>query len=222
MLFLEEVSAAAVAETTKQSFFDTIKAFQIGNISLSGLLSALLILVVCAVGVWIRLKISPRVLSRKMAPPFLIGLSSASYGASFVENFNSLIALGVEPNYAGLAYNVGGIMFRPGECVILMASSLYMAGFTGIEVSWIWLLTALALSFILSIATPPVPGGTAVSLAILFSQLGFPDTALALIIPLSMALEFPTVAIDAFCAKSQVLLLAASSGKVDLERARRI
>ena len=50
MIFLtEEVSAAAVAETTKQSFFDTIKAFQIGNISLSGLLSALLILVVCAI-----------------------------------------------------------------------------------------------------------------------------------------------------------------------------
>ena len=49
MLFLEEVSAAAVAETTKQSFFDTIKAFQIGNISLSGLLSALLILVICAI-----------------------------------------------------------------------------------------------------------------------------------------------------------------------------
>ena len=49
MLFLEEVSAAAVAETTKQSFFDTIKAFQIGNISISGLLSALLILVVCAI-----------------------------------------------------------------------------------------------------------------------------------------------------------------------------
>ncbi len=49
MLFLEEVSVAAVAETTKQSFFDTIKAFQIGSISLSNLLSALLIFVICLI-----------------------------------------------------------------------------------------------------------------------------------------------------------------------------
>lgn len=185
------------------------------------LLGEALILAVSTVGVWIRLRISPRVLFRKMASPFLVGLSSASYGAAFVENYNSLIALGVEPDYAGMAYNVGGILFRPGECIILMASSLYMAGLTGIEVSWIWLLTAFALSFILAIATPSVPGGTAVSLAILFSQLGFPDTALTLIIPLSMALEFPTVAVDAFCAKSQVLLLASSTKKIDLEQARK-
>ena len=41
--------AAAVLAASKSSFFDTIKAFQIGNISISGLLSALLILVVCAI-----------------------------------------------------------------------------------------------------------------------------------------------------------------------------
>ena len=76
------------------------------------------------------------------------------------------------------------------------------------------------LALILSVATPPVLGGTAVSLAILFSQLGFADEALTLIIPLSMVLEFPTVAIDAFCAKCQVLLLASTAGKIDLTRAR--
>ena len=48
-MFLTEVSAAAVAETTKKSFFETISAFKIGDISLAGILSALLILVVCAI-----------------------------------------------------------------------------------------------------------------------------------------------------------------------------
>ena len=59
-----------------------------------------------------------------------------------------------------------------------------------------------------------------VLVAILFSQLGFADEALTLIIPLSMVLEFPTVAIDAFCAKCQVLLLASTAGKIDLTQAR--
>ena len=48
-MFLTEVSAAAVAETTKKSFFETISAFKIGNISVSSLLSALLTLVICAI-----------------------------------------------------------------------------------------------------------------------------------------------------------------------------
>ena len=180
------------------------------------LIGELMILAFSAAAVYIRLRIPLRTLFNKSAPPFMVALSSASVGAAFVENINSLFALGVEPGYAALGYNVGSVIFRPGECVIFMASSLYMARLFGVETSLIWLLTAFALSYILSIATPPIPGGTAVSLAVLFSQLSFPDEALALIIPLSMALEFPTTAIDAFCAKVQVLLLSASAGKFDL------
>ncbi len=192
------------------------------RLSLDVLIGELFVLAFCAAAVRIRLKISLRTFCRKMAPPFMISLSSASFGAAFAENINSLLALGVEPDYAAMSYNVGGILFRPGECVILMSSSVYMAYLTGMEVSWFWILTAFVLSIILSVATPSIPGGTAVSLTILFSQLGFSSEALALIIPLSMVLEFPTVAVDAFCAKSQVLLLAGASGKTDLTRAREL
>lgn len=189
------------------------------RLSLDILAGELVIMAFSAAAVFIRLRIPLRVFSRKMAPPFMIALSSASFGAAFVENVNTLFALGVEPSYASLGYNVGGIIFRPGECVIFTASSLHMAYLFGVEVTPMWMVTAFALAFILSVATPPVPGGTAVSLAILFSQLGFSEEALTLIIPLSMMLEFPTVAIDAFCAKCQVLLMAASAGKVDIEKA---
>ena len=185
------------------------------------LISELLILSFSAAAVCIRLRIPLRILMKKTSPPFMVALSSASVGAAFVENINSLLALGVESGYAALGYNVGSVIFRPGECAILMASSLYMAHVFNVEVSLFWLMTAFALSYILSIATPPIPGGTAVSLAILFSQLSFPDRALALIVPLSMALEFPTVAVDAFCAKAQVLLLSNSAGKFDRKAAVR-
>jgi len=189
------------------------------RLSLDVLIGELFVLAYCAAAVRIRLKIPLRTFCRKMAPPFMISLTSASFGAAFSENINSLLYLGVEPDYAALSYNVGGILFRPGECVILASSSVYMAYLFNMEVSWIWILTAFILSVVLSVAAPSIPGGTAVSLTILFSQLGFSSEALALIIPLSMVLEFPTVAIDAFCAKSQVLLLAAAGGKVDLARA---
>ena len=64
MLFLEEVSAAAVAETTKKSFFETISAFKIGDISVSGLLSALLIFIVCLIVIKIITTIVGKALSK--------------------------------------------------------------------------------------------------------------------------------------------------------------
>ncbi len=46
-LLTEDVSAAAVATEAKKSFFETISAFKIGDISVSSLLSAILTLVIC-------------------------------------------------------------------------------------------------------------------------------------------------------------------------------
>ena len=46
-LLTEDVSAAAVATEAKKSFFETISAFKIGEISVSSLLSAILTLVIC-------------------------------------------------------------------------------------------------------------------------------------------------------------------------------
>ncbi|MBO4914974.1 MAG: cation:dicarboxylase symporter family transporter [Oscillospiraceae bacterium] len=185
------------------------------------LIGEMIILMYFVASVCIRLRIPLRELLHKMAPSFMIAQSSASFGAAFVENLNSLLELGVDKDYAAFGFNIGGIIFRPGECVIFMASSLYTAFLFGMEVSWGWIVTAFLLSFLLSVATPSVPGGTAISLVILSSQLGFPDEVLTLLIPVSVILEFPTVAIDTFCAKSQILLLASAVGKVDLSRTRK-
>ena len=63
-MFLTEVSAAAVAETTKKSFFETISAFKIGDISVSSLLSALLTLVICAIVIKIIMTIVGKALDK--------------------------------------------------------------------------------------------------------------------------------------------------------------
>lgn len=58
--------------------------------------------------------------------------------------------------------NLGGILFRPGYCIVFTACSLFTVDLYGIEVTRAWLLAAFLLSFILSVATPPVLGGTTV------------------------------------------------------------
>ena len=67
---------------------------------------------------------------------------------------------------------------------------------SGIEVSMVWYVTAVVVSIILSLASPPVPGGMTASFAILFAQLGLPVSDLAVIVSLTSILDFVTTAIN--------------------------
>ena len=79
---------------------------------------------------------------------------------------------------------------------------------------------AFLLSFILSVATPPVIGGTTVCFSILFTQLGLQSQALALIISVNAFFEFLTVAVNNYCLQSQIVLLGNSLGELDIKRFR--
>ena len=169
-----------------------------------------------------RLKVGMRTFMRKLFPSFMISLSSASAGAAFTTTIDTMIGdLGVDDSFAPLAYNLGGILFRPGYCIVFTACSLFTANLVGIEVTWAWLLAAFLLSFILSVATPPVIGGTTVCFSILFSQLGIGTEALSVIISINAILEFLTVAVNNYCLQCQITLLGNSLGKVDLTRLRK-
>jgi DAACS family dicarboxylate/amino acid:cation (Na+ or H+) symporter len=171
--------------------------------------------------VCIRLRVNVRSFIRKMLPSFLISLSSANVGAAFTTTIDTLIGpLGVDSDYAPLAYNLGSILFRPGYCIVFTASSLFTAGMYGIEVTWSWVLAAFLLSFILSVATPPVVGGTTVCFSILFSQLGLKSEALAVIISINAFFEFLTVAVNNYSLQSQIVLNANSIGELDTEKLR--
>ena len=174
-------------------------------------------LVVCR-----RLKVGIRVFMRKLFPAFIISLSSASAGAAFSTTIDTMIGdLGVDDSFAPLAYNVGGILFRPGYCIVFTACSLFAANLVGIEVTWAWLVAAFLLSFILSVATPPVIGGSTVCFSILFSQLGIGAEVLSVIISINAILEFLTVAVNNYCLQCHITLLGNALGRVDTERLRK-
>ena len=171
--------------------------------------------------VCIKLKVNVRHYVHKLLPSFMISLSSANVGAAFSTTIDTLIGpLGVDANFAPLAYNLGGILFRPGYCIVFTACSVFAAGMCGIEVTWSWLLATFLLSFVLSVATPQVVGGTTVCFSILFSQLGLKAEALSVIISINAVFEFLTVAVNNYCLQSQIVLLGDSLGKLDRKKLR--
>ena len=233
----DEVNTVAILSNSSLNYFISIYVgLMVAGLIMSGQLAVLsgfwkLFLIVVAgeavtliaytVVVCIRLKVGVRRYLRKLLPAFMISLSSASVGAAFTTTIDTLIGpLGVDADYAPLAYNLGGILFRPGYCIVFTACSLFTADLYGIEVTWAWLLAAFLLSFILSVATPPVLGGTTVCFSILFSQLGINAEALAIIISVNAVFEFLTVAVNNYCLQSQIVLLGNNLGKLDRDRLR--
>ena len=199
------------------------------NTSLSGFLRLIFMVVIAdfvilaayTLIICLRLNVSVRTYIHKMLPSFIIGLSSASVGAVFMPSIDTLIGpLGVDSDFAPMSYNLGSILFRPGYCIVFTACSLFTAGMYGVEVTWSWILAAFLLSFILSVATPPVMGGTTVCFSILFSQLGLNSQALAMIISINAFFEFLTVAVNSFCLQSQIVLLGNSIGELDVNKLR--
>ena len=179
-------------------------------------------IIIYTVVVCLKLKVGISTFMRKLLPSFMVCLSSASTGAAGGTTMGNITGgLGVDSNFAPLAYNLGGILFRPGYCIVFTACCLFSANMVGIEVTWTWLLAAFLLSFVLSVATPPVVGGTTVCFSILFSQLGIKAEALSIIISINAVLEFLTVAVNNYCLQCQITLLGNSLGKVDLKRLRK-
>ena len=185
------------------------------------LIGEVVTLIIYTLIVCIRLKVNAILFIKKLSSAFLISLTTASVGAAFFTTIDTLIGqLGVDDNFAPLAYNLGGILFRPGYCIVFTACSLFTAYYVGIQVTWTWVFAAFFLSFILSVATPPVMGGTTVCFSILFSQLGIGTESLAVIISINAVFEFLTVAVNNYCLQCQITLLAKSFDKLNLETLR--
>ena len=73
---------------------------------------------------------------------------------------------------------------------------------------------------LISMAAPPIPGGTMTCCTILFAQMGLPEELLPLAIGVNLLLEFPMTAVNLTCLQSELVLASAQLGMLDGERLR--
>ena len=97
-MYFEEVSAAAVAETTKKSFVETISAFKIGEISVSSLLSAILTFLICLIVI----KIVTSVVSKALNKSKKLDNTLRGFVTSAVKAALWIIALIIVANALGI------------------------------------------------------------------------------------------------------------------------
>ena len=172
----------------------------------------LLILVLLA-GVLLYVSLKERInfilLVRKLFPTFLIALTTASSSAAFGTNMSCCEEkLGINSRIANFGLPLGIVMYMPGSAVNFLVVGMYMAESYQTEINLSWMLTAILLSGILAIATPPIPGGGLTCYTVMFLQLGIPEEALALTMTLDLIFDFMATAASQTFLQAELILQA--------------
>lgn len=161
-------------------------------------------------------RISLGKIGRSLLPVYLAALSTASSAAVFSDNRHCCIQqLGIKEKLADFSVPLMQILLKPGAAINYLILSLGMAELFNVPISPSWLLVAALMSLLLALASPPVPGGLATCLTILFSQLGIPIEALAISIPLSQVMDFQITATNIWCDMTVLTIVSHDLGMQD-------
>ncbi len=171
--------------------------------------------------VCVRRKVGPMTILKKTMPTFLIGLSTASSVAAYPTNQECCERkLGIDEKITRFGIPLGQVIYMPGASVLFLVAGFCMAEIYGVPITPAWLLTALFICVMLAIAAPPVPGSTLTCYTLLFTQLGMPMEAVAIMTALNVILEFLATASDLFCLQLALTDLGGSLDMLDVDTLR--
>lgn len=185
------------------------------------ILTAVLCLVMAlifTVTVCLRCSVSMAALLRKTLPVFLVAFSTSSSAASFplrleiCEN-----RLGVASQAARFSVSLAQTLFKPTGCIFYSVSALCVAASYSVSITPLWLALCVLVSGILTIATPPVAGGTKMAYSALFLQLGIPTEGLVLVLAAEPILDFLLTAVNSHVQVMQIILTADNLDLLDRE-----
>ena len=166
----------------------------------------------------IRAKMSFILLLKKMFPVLLIGISTASSSAIHGENVETCSKkYGINSKLVDFAIPMGMVTCVPSTAVNFLIIAIFFADRSNIEISTIWIINCALLSVVLAVATPPVAGGAIACYTLLFSQLGIPETSLALAVTVDVFFDFIATTVDNAIIQTQLILQTNNTDMLDRE-----
>jgi len=193
------------------SFSIMLNAYKAPLLILCGCLFSIL-LYLCFV--CIRKRVKPFIYLKKIMPSFLIGLTTASSSAAMSTTMETCEKqLGIDKKIVKFGIPLGQIMFGINSVTEFIMISFCMAEIYSVAVTPLWIGVAIFTSVVLTIATPPIPGGSVALCTILFSQLGLPLDGVAVAVAIDVIADFFITAAEIFCLQSELVLV---SGKLNM------
>lgn len=170
----------------------------------------------------LRCKVSAITLFQKAFPVFVLGLTTSASSAALSKNLKVCEeSFGIDKKLVSFGVPVGQTLFRPGESLRYVILGYIMAEMYDVPITISWLLILVFMSFLMSVSTPPVAGGSTVCLAIMFRHLGIPDDAIGFAIAINVILGFLLTAVSLYCLQMELIRLGGTLDLLDLKILRR-
>ena len=164
------------------------------------------------------MKMPVGLLVKKLFPSFLLCFSSSSSAAGLgtsIENGEKL--LGIDKRLLKVAMPIGNVVYMgaiPVECVGIC---FYLAGLYGISVNLTWIVVAVFLAVVLTVAVPPMPGAGLMLVAALFTQLELPAEGMVIAIAFDIVYDFIASGFDNTFLLAELVAQADKGGMLDGE-----
>ena len=166
-------------------------------------------------------KVKPSILIRKCLPAFLVALTSASSAAAFGTNVETCEKqYGIDASLVSFGVPLGIVVHKPSSSVYNLIIVMYFASVYHVQCTPVWLLLAVFLCIVLSVAVPPIPGGGAAVYTILFLQMGIPEAALAVALTLDIITDFAITAFDTLTLQMALINVSSKLGRIDKNKLR--
>ena len=175
-------------------------------------------MMVFLIRVSIKLDVPILLLVKKQFPTFLVALTTSSSAAAFEINTTCCEKrLGIDKKIVNFGVPIGQVVFVIGSIMSFISIGLCMGDVFGIEISVKWLIMMFIMSFILGIATPPIPGGSIACFTIFAGQLGLPDNSVSMCIAISIIMDFIATATNLFCLQLELVSFSSNIGLLNEE-----
>lgn len=172
--------------------------------------------------VCLRRKVSPILFWKKILPTFMVGFTTSSSVAALQINMETCEKkLGIDKRIVNFGVPLGQTIFKATDPLIYFGGAMCMAEAFSVPMSPLWLATAIFISIILAVATPPIPGGGLTCYTLLCLQLNIPIEALSIIIAGNVFLDGPTTGINLATLQLELTELAADLGMLDYDKLRK-
>ena len=179
-------------------------------------LGCLILVIIYLIIVEISLKVNPLIFLKKATQTLLICLTTASSAAAFSTSLDTCKKrYGIDESFTDFGVPFAQVIYKPSVALLYFSSAVFAAETYGVYVSVSWFAAAIIMSIILSVATPPIPGGALASISVLFAQLGLPSGGLAVVLALNIILDFIETPTDIFGGHSMLILSSKQMGLIN-------
>ncbi len=188
---------------SRVNFWGIVKVFALA------IPACLLLILFYVIMVAAKFQINPILLVKKQLPTYFIALLTGSSAAAFATNLETCtVRLGIPNKIANFAIQLGQMIYKPGAVISFLAIALCMAEYYDIEITIIWLITAVLTAGFLAMAAPPIPNGALFIFIVMFAQLGIPSEAIIIVIVLNSILDFVMTSSGLICIQAELIFTA--------------